>query len=924
MKIAARRRLAVGALATSTAVIAGLLIGPALAAPNALTITPSGAVNSDPAVAVTYNSTDADFTYGGTATFTRLRSTGVSFVDEGIGSTGPAPLGDPNAGESELDLTDVDGDATDNMDKVGIDGPADAGTYAVSVDGAENPFMIPMSGGGGNDTCASCFTVLRAGAVAISSVAPNSLRPGTTGAVSVLGNNFERGSRLEVLFTSGDIDPSVVTNLPPLDGQGNPVEDGITTRTELKRRFQVQSGATPGIRNLRVTNLDGTTAQCSGCFFVAGAALTGSDPAAGNNNPSQAGLTTITFTGTNVTNGTPRLEFVGTPGAASRSQLAIPGTNVRDYSGTSITADFDLRNAAPGNNAYQPFVQGTGGVVNACDACRFTVVQDARPDTDADVAGPQPQRRYGQDARAGHQRGLRGPRDQLRQGHDAGLRPAGGPDGHGRRVRQPRAGRRHHRGGADTEVGDKDVQAVLTDGKTSPVCDACLTVTQGAAASPSPSASASASASPGTGGGDFAFTRFQGADRYATAARIAQGTFTTAPTVILANGQNDDPRTSRNESHFPDALAASYLAGNRDAPTLLATETVLPQATSDALEALATENVVIVGGPSAISNGIQDQLEDDGYEVTRIAGTNRYDTGSAIAETPPVEYVGVDQDGMRTAVLASGEGFADALVAGPLGYEAQFPVLITERGRLTPETRDTLEALDIEHVIIAGGTAGVSAATESQVRSEGITTERFAGADRYDTAALFAEYAYDELGFDPTHVDLALGTEFADALTGGGHAGARRAPILLTARDVLPVRTEEVLSERGDALEEGHIFGGTSAVSTAVENDAEDAVNDSGAQPAPSGSPSASGSASPRPSGSGVRSPRPSGSASPRPSASVSPAVSASPSASPSSSPTGGGFPSLLVAPSSAPASSRRGGRALSGTRRRSPTLIPV
>ena len=104
MKIAARRRLAVGALATSTAVIAGLLIGPALAAPNGLTITPSGVVNSNAAAELTFNTTDADLTTGGTATFTRIGSTGVGFtvtIDEN-------PI-DPSESTGTKDFTDVDG-----------------------------------------------------------------------------------------------------------------------------------------------------------------------------------------------------------------------------------------------------------------------------------------------------------------------------------------------------------------------------------------------------------------------------------------------------------------------------------------------------------------------------------------------------------------------------------------------------------------------------------------------------------------------------------------------------------------------------------------------------------------------------------------------------------------------------------------------
>ena len=894
MKIAARRRLALGVLATSSALVAGVLIAPSsIAAPGGLTITPNGAVNTDSSETITFNTKDADLTYGGVAVFTRIGEPATFEVQiDGPLVPGTAP---DRSQAAEIDVTDV-GDGVP-----GGDGPADAGTYSVSVTGNDSPFPVGPAGGG-NDTCTSCFSVLPGGEVAVDSVGPSSVRPGSEQNVSVLGDGFERSTKIEMLLPgTTTVDPGVNANNPPkADNRNDGAPDGtdVTDRTELLRRIVVAAGTEPGARDVRVTNLDiengdGREAVCSRCFFVAGEALTSLSPTTGFNDPVQA-LTRITFNGTNIADGTPRLDYVASStGSASRSDLTLVGTNVqRAADGTSISADFDLRNAAPGDNAYQPIVESEAGVVNACDTCRFTVMQrDSRkPPTleSLDRSRTVP----------GAQRTLR--RDESATFVAKGTNFAegttlvfAGTTGTGLTVTavefiDPETLEVTIAAASNAEPGDKDPQARLTDNKansTSEPCDNCLLVVEGADASPSPSSSAS----PMPGNESFAFERFAGSDRYTTAALVARGSFTSAETVLLANGESDDPRTAGNEDHFPDALAGAYLAGERKAPTLLTTAGTTPQATRDALQRLGAKNVVLLGGTAAISAAQEAELRKT-YTVTRLGGQNRYDTAKRIATTPATTYVGEDENGDRTAVVASGEGFADALVSGPLGYAAQFPLLITAKDGLSEPTREALDALDVEHVLIPGGTGAVSQKVQDEIEALGLTTRRFAGTSRTETAALVADYAYDALAFEASHVDLARGDRFPDALAGGPHAGVKRAPIVLTASpNSLGAATEDLLRRRGSALTSGDIFGGLTAVSQATEDQAEKAVREGttgGGEPSPSPEPSGSTdpSASPEPSGSADPSASPDPSASADPPASADPSASASASAEPSAS----------------------------------------
>jgi putative cell wall-binding protein len=869
MKIAARRRLAAGVVATTSALLAGVLIAPSSSAAPNLVITPNAAVNTETAKRLVFQGEDADFRFGGEAIFTR----------NGGGKTFTVAID----GEDAPTSADREGEATENFadegSGLGADGPADAGQYNVEVTGDPNP--VTGAAVGGTDTCTSCFTVLSPGTVSVSSVGPNSLRPNNQGNVSILGNNFERGSVVEVLLSDGTPDPAISgNNAPTTDNEDNGTlqAQGITTRTELKRRFKV-AGAEPGARDVRVTNLNGNTAVCSGCFFVAGPPLTSVTPTNSDfNDPDQA-LTTLTFNGDNVTDGTPQLEFVGDPGSATRSELTVIGQNVRNRTATSVTADFDLQNAAPQGNGYQPQVVGSDGIVNACDLCRFTVIQHERQPTltsldRSEDTGVQKELKRGETAT------FAAVGTNFSRGATLEFTPAGGLTVTDVDFISPEQLDVTITAAADAATGDRDVTARLTDGQPSNVCDNCLVVTS-AAASPTPSPSATPDDE------RFSFERFAGNDRYTTAARIATGSYASAETVLLANGQSDDPRTARDESHFPDALAAAYLAGNRKAPTLLATEQALPQPTKDALRTLQARNVVIIGGTGAISAGVEKELTDAGYTVTRIAGANRYDTAKQVAETPAVDYVGENPDGDRTAIVASGERFPDALVAGPLGYFSQFPILITASASLSEPTQQALENLGIKHVLIPGGTAAVSAQAEAEIRALGITTRRFAGQDRTQTATQVAAYAYDSLGFDRAHVELARGNDFPDALAGGSHAGLKRSPILLTATpNEVGAATESFLRDRGSQLREGDIFGGFAAVSQRAEDQAQTAAREgrASASPSPSASPSATCpplTGCPSPTASPTESPSPTASPTESPSPTASPTESPSPTASP-------------------------------------------
>src|SRR5450755_629397 len=324
----------------------------------------------------------------------------------------------------------------------------------------------------------------------------------------------------------------------------------------------------------------------------------------------------------------------------------------------------------------------------------------------------------------------------------------------------------------------------------------------------------------GTGGsataavGSWGFVRVQGSDRYATAAAIARTAFPSkASSVVVASGVS-----------FPDALAASYLAGVVDGPILLTDPLELPSVTSAELTALGATQAYIVGGTSALSAHVEAQIGELTVAgahptVSRLSGATRYATAQAIAQFPDTSGVGVI-DGQRTAFLASGTTFPDALAASPVADAARLPIMLSDPTTLSPQVAAIISADHIQHVVIVGGTASVGPVVESAVQALGVTTQRVAGADRTLTAAALAAWAIGHAGFATTGVALARGDQAGggvDALSLSVLAAQRRDPLLLTASPTdAGAGTAGWFADNGSTLTSGVAAGGSSAVTDAT------------------------------------------------------------------------------------------------------------
>lgn len=293
---------------------------------------------------------------------------------------------------------------------------------------------------------------------------------------------------------------------------------------------------------------------------------------------------------------------------------------------------------------------------------------------------------------------------------------------------------------------------------------------------------------------DVSVDRLAGGDRYETAAAVASE-FGQADRVYLASGQE-----------YFDALSGSPAAILDGAPVLLTTPGQVPQATQNALEELAPQEVVVVGGAEAIADDVLEQVEElTGAEVNRVSGENRYGTAMALATARfEAKYV-------SHVFIASGEDYADALSGGTRAGAEGSPILLTQADNLPAETAYALDELDPALVTVLGGEEAVSEEVLTEVGEHTEEVRRVAGEDRYETSALLAETTAPG-----ERAMVASGEDFPDALSGSalaGHLGLD-VPLLLTQPDNLPEVTGTALQERESATID--VLGGELTITDGV------------------------------------------------------------------------------------------------------------
>ena len=290
----------------------------------------------------------------------------------------------------------------------------------------------------------------------------------------------------------------------------------------------------------------------------------------------------------------------------------------------------------------------------------------------------------------------------------------------------------------------------------------------------------------GPSDGDDVVNRLQGPGRIDTAIDISNDDFPSGSELaVIARADL-----------FPDALAGTPLAVEHDAPLLLNPTDALDPSVAAELERLGVTDVIILGGEDAIEPAVEEAINAMGIDTSRVAGATRFLTAIEIAD---------DLGNPTKIMLASGLDFPDAATAGVAAAKAGGAVLLTNGDEQSSDTAGYLDAHSPPTVYAIGGPAA-----DAEPGAEAI-----AGADRFETASEVAR----EFFASPNKVGIATAENFPEALTGGVHIARKNGPLLLVTVDELPDSTLGYLTDHNNTINEGFVYGGTSAISDEVKDD---------------------------------------------------------------------------------------------------------
>ncbi len=190
-------------------------------------------------------------------------------------------------------------------------------------------------------------------------------------------------------------------------------------------------------------------------------------------------------------------------------------------------------------------------------------------------------------------------------------------------------------------------------------------------------------------------------------------------------------------------------------------------------------------------------------------------------EVARTAIVRIDRTAPTTSITGAAVGYGSVPLTFP-GTDAHSGVAATyyridggsvQTGSAVTITGVGTHSVEAWSVDAAGNTEAIPAYRECTIEEiPTIKVSRLSGSNRYATAVAISKDTFARRSVDT--VVMATGTQFADALSASGLAGAYGSPLLLTARDSITSGTLAEISRLG--ANKVVIVGGTSAVGSGV------------------------------------------------------------------------------------------------------------
>ncbi len=297
--------------------------------------------------------------------------------------------------------------------------------------------------------------------------------------------------------------------------------------------------------------------------------------------------------------------------------------------------------------------------------------------------------------------------------------------------------------------------------------------------------------------------------RIGTANQVALDLFSKSQNVILVNGYG-----------YADAVSATPLAKQVNAPILLTHGDTLESEVASTISSLGASKVYIVGGTGVVSTNIEDTLKDK-YDVERISGVTdntRMGTNAEVAKKV------LSMSNQKKAILVNGQdGYADSLSVASIAAQKGYPVLFASKTQVASVVKDviTSEGLTIQAV---GGSGVLPQDVVTSVGGTKVTSDADC-ANRFATNLAVLNYFKNNGGLDFSTIYVAAGgqadDQFADALVASAAAAKTGSPVVLTG---LGAGQEQVIDANSyifaNAKDSSNvvIVGGTDVVSQDIQS----------------------------------------------------------------------------------------------------------
>ena len=212
--------------------------------------------------------------------------------------------------------------------------------------------------------------------------------------------------------------------------------------------------------------------------------------------------------------------------------------------------------------------------------------------------------------------------------------------------------------------------------------------------------------------------RIKGKNNYETAVKIANER--NYSSIVLVNMDNSTA----------DGLSAAALAGCKNGVILLTSKNSIPSETKSKLNEVT--DIYLIGSENAISKSVEGDLEKMGKKVTRIGGSDRYETSYNVAK----EVLNTEGTLGKVFIANGVKGEADVVTASPVAYRDKAPILLTNGSSLKSNLKEIANTATGRYIV--GGTTVVKDSVKNGLKG----TERISGSNRFVTNQKLVEKFY--------------------------------------------------------------------------------------------------------------------------------------------------------------------------------------